>query len=105
MPVLIEQLNSIVSVPLLTGADISERYQHDWSSETPGIPLAVARPADTAEVAAILKLCNQHAQPVVVQGGLSGLCGGGNPRSGELAISLERLKGIEEIDKIGRAHV
>jgi len=26
------------------------------------------------------------------------LCGGGNPRDGELAISLERLSGIEELD-------
>jgi FAD/FMN-containing dehydrogenase len=99
MPTLIDELNKIVSVPLLCGADISERYQHDWSCEVPGMPLAVARPASTAEVAAILQLCHEHAQPVVVQGGMSGLCGGANPRSGELAISLERLNGIEEIDQ------
>lgn len=96
---LIEELNKLVSVPLLSGADISERYQHDWSCEAPGMPIAVARPASTAEVSAILQLCHQHAQPVVVQGGMSGLCGGANPRSGELAISLERLNGIEEIDQ------
>lgn len=99
MHALIEELNKLVSVPLLRGADISERYQHDWSCEVPGMPIAVARPASTAEVAAILQLCHQHAQPVVVQGGMSGLCGGANPRSGEVAISLERLNGIEEIDQ------
>ena len=98
MTTLLQQLQPLLSAPLLTGADISARYQHDWSSEAPGVPIAVARPASTAELSAIMQACSQHGQQVVVQGGLSGLCGGGNPRSGELAISLERLSGIEEID-------
>jgi FAD/FMN-containing dehydrogenase len=95
---LIAQLHSAVSSPVLTGADISAKYQHDWSAETPGVPVAVVRPSSTEEVAAILRLCSAAGQSVVVQGGLSGLCGGGNPRANELAISLERLQGIEEID-------
>jgi FAD/FMN-containing dehydrogenase len=98
MRALIEKLHEVVSVPLLTGTDISERYQHDWSSEAPGYPIAVARPASTAEISAIMKLCHEHEQPVVIQGGLSGLCGGGNPRGEEMALSMERLSGIEEID-------
>jgi FAD/FMN-containing dehydrogenase len=98
MRALIDKLHEVVSVPLLTGSDISERYHHDWSCEAPGTPIAVARPASTAEVSAILQLCHEHEQPVVVQGGLSGLCGGANPRGEELALSMERLGGIEEID-------
>lgn len=98
MRTLIEALHDTLSVPPLTGSDISERYHHDWSCEAPGTPLAVLRPASTAEVAAILKLCYAHEQPVVVQGGMSGLCGGANPRGEEVAISLERLTGVEEID-------
>lgn len=94
----LDALRQVLSVPLLAGAEIGERYLHDWSSEAHGMPLGVARPASTDELAAILKLCHAHAQPVVVQGGLSGLCGGGNPREGELVLSLERLKGVEEID-------
>ncbi len=94
----LELLQSRVGSPLLTGADISERYQHDWSSEPAGVPLAVVRPGSTDEVSAIMQLCSQHGQKVVVQGGLTGLCGGGNPRPRELALSLERLSGIEEID-------
>ncbi|MGA0806874.1 MAG: FAD-binding oxidoreductase, partial [Pseudohongiellaceae bacterium] len=99
MRALIEQLNDVVSVPLLTGIDISERYHHDWSCEAPGTPIAVVRPATTAEVSAILQLCHEHEQPVVVQGGMSGLCGGANPRGEEVAISMERLSGVEEIDQ------
>ena len=98
MHTLIDELKAAVSSPVLEGADITARYQHDWSSETPGVPVAVVRPQSTAELSAILRICNAHAQPVVVQGGLSGLCGGGNPREGEVAISMELLNGIEEID-------
>ena len=94
----LQELQSRLGSPLLINADISARYQHDWSSEPAGVPIAVARPGSTGEVAAIMQVCSQHGQKVVVQGGLSGLCGGGNPRSDELAISLERLSGIEEID-------
>lgn len=95
---LIAHLQQAVSAPVLTGADVSEKYQHDWSSEPAGIPLAVVRPASTAEVSALLKVCSAAGQPVVIQGGLSGLCGGGNPRAGEVALSMERLTGIEELD-------
>ena len=77
----LDRLQQSVASPLLTGADITARYQHDWSAEAPGIPLAVARPATTEEVAGILRVCFEYGQPVVVQGGLSGLCGGGNPRA------------------------
>jgi FAD/FMN-containing dehydrogenase len=94
----LDRLQQSVASPLLTGADITARYQHDWSAEPSGIPLAVVRPSTTAEVASILQLCSEYSQPVVVQGGLSGLCGGGNPRGNEVAISLERLSGIEELD-------
>jgi FAD/FMN-containing dehydrogenase len=98
MQELIQRLQQCLTAPVLTGADISEKYRHDWSSEAPGVPLAVVRPASTAEVSAILGVCAEADQAVVVQGGLSGLCGGGNPRQGEVAISLERLNGVEEID-------
>lgn len=98
MQALIATLQQACSAPILTGADISAKYQHDWSAETPGVPLAVVRPASTDEVAAVLRACCAAGQPVVVQGGLSGLCGGGNPRANEVSLSLERLQGIEEID-------
>ena len=37
-------------------------------------------------------------QKVVVQGGLSGLAGGATPQHNEIALSLERMSGIETID-------
>ena len=81
-----------------TGTDIGERYHADRTGQDRCAPAALVRPRSTAQVAACLKLCHEYAQPVVVQGGLTGLAGGATPRAGELALSLERLKGIESLD-------
>ena len=83
---------------LLTGSDIGERYQVDWSKEAPHMPELVVRPRDTADVSTLLRYCNEHKLPVVPQGGLTGLAGGATPREGEIALSLERLNGITELD-------
>jgi FAD/FMN-containing dehydrogenase len=77
---------------------VPTRNRNDYSGLAPTNPLAVARPADTAGVAATLRICNEHGVAVVPQGGLTGLCGGARAGSREVALSLERLVGIEEID-------
>ena len=84
---------------ILTGADISGKYHADSSGETARPPVAVARPASTAQVSDILRICSAANQKVVVQGGLTGLCGGATPQDEEVALSLERLSGIEELDQ------
>ncbi len=84
---------------ILTGADISGKYHADSSGETARPPVAVARPASTAQVSDILRTCSAAKQKVVVQGGLTGLCGGATPQEEEVALSLERLSGIEELDQ------
>ena len=83
---------------ILTGDDVSERYRVDFTGENEQMPLAVVRPSSTEEVALILRTCSELGQPVVVQGGMTGLAGGATPKQGEIALSLERLSGIEEVD-------
>ena len=83
---------------VLAGDDIPARNEHDWSILAPVRPLCVVRPADPAGVAAAMRICAAHRLPVVPQGGLTGLCGGARPVEGSVALSLERLVGIEEID-------
>jgi FAD/FMN-containing dehydrogenase len=62
-------------------------------------PLGVAYPASTDEVSRILAWCNANAVPVVPQGGMTGLVGGGVPTSTpSLILSLERMRGVEEVD-------
>ncbi len=84
---------------VLAGTEAGARYHVDFSHENACVPLAVLRPRTTEEVAAILRACDGARQRVVVQGGLTGLAGGATPQTGELVLSLERLTGIEELDR------
>lgn len=58
------------------------------------------RPANTEEVAAVLKLCNESGYQVVPQGGMTGLVEGAQIAAGQVALSLERMSAIEEIDTL-----
>ena len=84
---------------VLTDDDISERYHSDWTFVEQCRPAAVLCPANTEQVSAIMKTCHEKHLPVVVQGGMTGLAGGGTPTEGEVSLSLEKLNGIEEIDE------
>jgi FAD/FMN-containing dehydrogenase len=83
---------------VLLGADVPERNCNDWSTQPPQSPLAVVRPQNAAGVSAALRACQTAGLPVVPQGGLTGLCGGARPEAGWVALSLERMVGVEEID-------
>ena len=83
---------------VLIGDDVPERNRNDWSSQPPAHPLAVVRPLDAQGVAAALHTCAAAGLKAVPQGGLTGLCGGARPEDGWVAISLERMVGVEEID-------
>jgi FAD/FMN-containing dehydrogenase len=83
---------------VLLGADVPERNCNDTSAQRPERPLAVVRPVDAVGVSATLKACAQAGLKVVAQGGLTGLCGGARPEPGWVALSLERMVGVEEID-------
>lgn len=82
----------------LTGADLPDRNRTDWSFLPPTAPLAVLRPISTQEVAWIMRHCHEAGIPVTPQGGLTGLCGGARPLDGGVALSLERMSGIEALD-------
>lgn len=77
-------------VPNRTWSDASETGRHR--------SLAVLRPSGTQDVSAAIAICWRHKQPVVPQGGVTGLAGGANPGPGDVALSLDRLTGVEEID-------
>ncbi|TDV37821.1 FAD/FMN-containing dehydrogenase [Paraburkholderia caballeronis] len=98
---LVRQLLDALGADLVTaGADLGTRRHCDWSG-TPGAdPVALIRPRSTADVSRALALCHRLGQPVVTQGGLTGLAGGANLRGGEVALSLERMSAIEEVDPV-----
>ena len=80
------------------GTDIPQRHWADVSGLPPVCPVAVVLPRTVEEVSTVMATCHRHRHPVVVQGGMTGAAGGAHPREGEIALSLERLSGIEEID-------
>jgi FAD/FMN-containing dehydrogenase len=65
-----------------------------------GQPLAVVRPASTEQVSAVLRLCHELGQAVVPWGGCTGLVEGARA-DGAVALSLQRMNKIEEIDAEG----
>jgi FAD/FMN-containing dehydrogenase len=81
-----------------TGEAVPARNRRDLSGYPETMPQALLLPRKTADVATALAICSAHGQPVAVQGGLTGLAGGATPGPAEVALSLERMSGIEEID-------
>ena len=61
-------------------------------------PDAVALPRSAKSVAAILRIANQHRIPVTPRGAGHGYVGGCVPVRGGIALSLERMKKILEIN-------
>lgn len=86
---------------LTTLADDIEPWVTDWRGRYSGRALALASPASTAELSALVKLCTTHSVPIVPQGGNSGMAGGATPDNSGAAIllSLRRLNSIRNIDK------
>jgi FAD/FMN-containing dehydrogenase len=74
-------------------------FEHDVTGRFGGDAVAVVRPADTAQVAEVLRICGERAIAVVPQGGNTGLVGGGVPRGGELVVWLGRLQQLGEVDR------
>ena len=83
-----------------TGAEIPPRNWVDASGASPVCPMALILPRTTEEVSIALVLASEHGQSIVPQGGMTGLVAGATPSERELAISLERMTGVEEIDTV-----
>jgi len=85
---------------VMTGDEIEPKHLGDWVvkvSPADG-PVAVACPRTTEEVAGVLRACHARGVAVVPQGGLTGLAGGATPTPGCVALSMARMRTIEELD-------
>jgi len=93
---LMEQLAAIVGpTHVLTGADTAP-YREEWTRNYPSNPRVVVRPANTAQVAAVIELAARTGTPVVPASGRTGLVGG-TRADGQILLSVERLNRIREI--------
>ena len=66
---------------------------------------ALARPADTEGVAALVKFCAARGLSLVAQGGRTGLAGGAATVEGQVICDLGGLNRIEEIDPFARVAI
>jgi FAD/FMN-containing dehydrogenase len=97
---MIAQLIAIVGAAnVLQGADAAA-YETDWRKRYHGKALAVVRPANTSEVAAVVRLCSDTGTSIVTQGGNTGLVGGATPdgTGTQLILSLARMQRVRELD-------
>ena len=99
---LLEEIEKIVGDNgIIFGEDVFNRKAGIWIDD--GIRAdAIVRPKNTEELSKVLSICNQLNQEVIPHGGLTGLAEGAISKKGQIAISSERMKDIEEIDEIGR---
>lgn len=81
------------------GEDIAADDTHDEAlTATPVVPLAVVRPATTAEVASVLMAADRAGVPVTARGSGTGLSGACIPRADGIVVAFDRMKSIIEID-------
>ena len=96
---LVDTLRAAVGADhVLVDDDVKRSYETDWTGRFSGSAVAVVRPASTDEVAAVVRACADAGTPIVVQGGNTGLVGGGIPAGGEVLLSLTRLTELGDID-------
>ena len=91
---------ALPEVRLLTDPVDREGYRNDETAYLhAGLPLAVALPASTAEVAGLVRVAAEHRIPVVPRGAGTGLSGGAAGIEGGLTIALTRMDRILELDR------
>lgn len=94
-----DRLRAIVG-PAFVKTDDEARRTYGTDALLRGAPAdVVVLPANTAEIAAVAKLCDETRTPLVPRGGGTGYTGGSVPVKGGVVLSLERLNRILEIDE------
>ena len=97
---LLDSLREAVGLShVLVDGDLSA-WEVDWRKRYRGHALAVVQPGNTAEVAAVVRVCAAAGVGIVAQGGNTGLVGASVPDASgtQVLLSLRRLNRIRTID-------
>jgi FAD/FMN-containing dehydrogenase len=100
---LLDQFDAVVgSAGLVTRSDDLAPYLVEWRGLFHGRAPALVAPANTFEVAEVVKICQRERIGVVPQGGNTGLAGGAiahsTPEHPQILLSARRMKHIRELD-------
>ena len=104
MTTLLDQLRGVVGAPhVLTHEDPAtdlSAWELDWRKRAHGRALAVVRPGNTGEVAAVVKACAAANVSIVPQGGNTGLVVGSVPddTGTQVVLSLGRMNAVRALD-------
>ncbi|KZV93031.1 FAD-binding domain-containing protein [Exidia glandulosa HHB12029] len=87
--------------PVSTASAELDSFNSDWMGKYRGRGNTVLKPRSTAEVARIVKYCNEHRIGIVPQGGNTGLVGGSIPvgaEGQEVVLNLGAMKDVRSFD-------
>ncbi len=95
----LDQLARIVGAAhCLHDPETRRAFGSDYTEDFNFPPEAVVSPANTKEVAAVMRYCHEHVIPVTPIGALTGLSGGALSVYGGVGLSLRRMNRIISID-------
>jgi FAD/FMN-containing dehydrogenase len=101
MSELVQRLAEVVGAEhALTDPALTASYESDWTGRFTGHALAVVRPADTSQVAAVVRACGEAGAAICLQGGNTGLVGASVPADGAVLLSTARLRDIGPVDEV-----
>jgi FAD/FMN-containing dehydrogenase len=103
-------INSIISLfkevldnsSILLGEDLKSRFYHIWKTDISLESLCLLLPRSSEEVSAVVKICNDNNQEIVIHGGLTNLVGSTISTKTQVVVSLEKMNKIIEIDEKGK---
>ena len=99
--VVAELIDALGEKQVLLGDDVHNRSAGIWRMDTIKAK-AIVRPRSTEEVSTALKICNARGQSVIAHGGLTGLVESAITSEDDIALSLEAMDKIEEINTVDR---
>ncbi|MEY3235555.1 MAG: hypothetical protein RL230_2826 [Pseudomonadota bacterium] len=102
---LLERLVAIVGPQHVFFREQLSEFPTSFWDASPLQARGLVRPGSTEEVSAIMAICHEVGQSVVVRGGLTGPVGGLASTGQMLAISLERMQAMGPVDLVNSCFV
>lgn len=99
--VVCELIAALGEKQVLLGDQVHGRSAGIWRADTIQAK-ALLRPRSTEQVSAAMTICNRHGQSLIAHGGLTGLVESAITSEDDIALSLEGMDKIEEINTTDR---
>jgi len=85
---------------VLTDAESLAHYGRDWTRFWAPAPERVVFPRSTADVVDLVRWARSEGRALVPSGGRTGLSGGAVAARGEVVVSLEKMRGLVELNTV-----